>query len=182
MSAHKQVSTRCFSRAWLGGRVYAFEPLPENPRYLLAHIAMNRLSNVKVVQVALADKTGLAGFTVDRGKSQNALVSPGESPLVMATMSLDEFVEDYGFSPPDLVKLDVEGAEASVLEGARLTLERHRPVVFVALHGREQATRCLRLLEQLQYECRSLDGRRVAQDDGVDEIYAVPEEATGGSC
>jgi hypothetical protein len=97
-------------------------------------------------------------------------------------MSLDEFVEDYGFSPPDLVKLDVEGAEASVLEGARLTLERHRPVVFVALHGREQATRCLRLLEQLQYECRSLDGRRVAQGDGVDEIYAVPEEATGGSC
>jgi hypothetical protein len=40
----------------------------------------------------------------------------------------------------------------------------------------------LRLLKQLRHECRSLDGRRVAQDDGVDEIYAVPEEVTGGSC
>jgi len=174
--------TLFFSRLVGGGQVYAFEPLPENLRYLLAHIAMNRLSNVKVVQVALADKTGLAGFTVDRGKSQNALVRLGDSPLVVATMSLDELVEEHGFPPPNLIKLDVEGAEASILEGARLTLERHRPVVFVALHGREQATRCLRLLEQLQYECRSLDGRRVAQDDGVDKIYAVPEEATGGSC
>jgi FkbM family methyltransferase len=169
--------TLFFSR--LVGRVYAFEPFAVNLRYLVAHITMNRLSNVKVVQVALADKAGLAGFTVDRGKSQNALVGPGESPLVVATMSLDELVEEHGFPPPDLVKLDVEGAEASVLEGARLTLERHRPVVFVALHGREQATRCLPLLEQLRYEARSLDGRQVAQGDGVDEIYAVPKEVRG---
>jgi FkbM family methyltransferase len=108
---------------------------------------MNRLSNVKVVQAALADKTGLAGFTVDRGKSQNASVRVGDSPLVVATMSLDELVERHGFPPPNLIKLDVEGAEACVLDGARLTLERHQPVAFVALHGREQATRCLRLLE-----------------------------------
>jgi FkbM family methyltransferase len=112
--------TLLFSRlVGLGGPVYAFEPFAENLRYLVAHIAMNRLSNVKVVQVALASRTGVAGFTVGRGKSQNALVRSDESPLVVATMRLDELVEDHGFSPPDLMKLDVEGAEASVLDGAR---------------------------------------------------------------
>ena len=167
----------------MGGRVYTFEPFAENLRYLVAHITMNRLSNVKVVQVALADKTGLAGFTVDRGKSQNALVGSGESPLMVATMRLDELVEDCGFSPPDLVKLDVEGAETSVLEGGRLTLERHRPVVFAALHGRRQQETCRLILESLGYELFALNGRRIATSlIDVDEVYALPggEPGAGG--
>jgi len=158
--------------------------LPENLRYLLAHIAMNRLSNVKVVQVALADKTGPAGFTVDRGKSQNALVSPGESPLLVLTMSLDELVEEHSFPPPDLVKLDVEGAEASVLEGARLTLERHRPIVFVAFHGEHQQVTCRQILESVGYELFTLNGRTFAfSPTDVDEVYAVPSGESGiGEC
>jgi len=172
--------TLFFSRL-VGGRwrVYAFEPFAENLRYLIAHITMNRLSNVKVVQVALADQTGLADFTVDRGKSQNALVDSGDSPLVVATMRLDELVEDHGFSPPDLLKLDVEGGEALVLEGARLTLERHWPVVFVALHGRRQQETCRLILESLGYELFTLSGQRVATSTiDADEVYALPGRAS----
>lgn len=160
------------------GRVYAFEPFADNVRYLLAHVIMNRLSNVNVIQVALAERTGLAGFTVDRGKSQNALLGPGESPLVVPTIKLDELLEDHGFSPPDLIKLDVEGAEALVLQGARTTLQRHRPTVFLALHGeRQRALLCRTILRELGYESYTLAGQRIDGADFPDEIYAVPTEA-----
>lgn len=172
--------TLFFSSLVGGGWVYAFEPFAGNLWYLIAHMTMNRVSNVKVVAVALADKTGLADFTVDRGKSQNVLVDSGGSLFMVATMRLDELVEDHGFSPPDLMKLDVEGAEASVLEGARLTLERHRPVVFVALHGGRQREACRLILESLGYELFALSGQRIGRSPiDADEVYALPARELG---
>ena len=73
------------------------------------------------------------------------------------------------------MKLDVEGAEALVLQGARLTLAHHRPVVFVALHGKQEEETCGLILESLDYELFTLNGTSLtANPRDVDDVYALP--------
>jgi FkbM family methyltransferase len=156
------------------GKVYAFEPFAENIASLISHVRMNAIENITVVQVAVADKSGLGGFTVDCGKHENGLTRAQGASLLVATVGLDEAVHKHGVALPDLIKMDVEGSEAAVLEGARRILVQHRPVVFIALHGEEQRRACQSLLEQMQYQLHDLSGARIAEDFETDEVYALP--------
>jgi len=153
------------------GIVYAFEPCAYEARYLLDHIRMNGLRNVRVIQAAVWAASGLGALTVDRGQTQNAISGTADSILQVPTLSLD----GLNLPPPNLIKMDVEGAESAVLEGARRTLEHHRPVVFVALHGIEQRHACVKLLRQSNYQLYELDGTPLADDARTDEIYALPQ-------
>ena len=154
------------------GKVYAFEPFADNVHYLLEHIRMNEIRNVKVVQVAVSKRTGLGAFSADRGRSQNSLVQDIAAPLLIPTLSLDDAIELLDLTPPELVKIDVEGSEAQVLEGSRKTLIRYQPVIFVALHSKRQSIRCRSLFEDLDYEVFRLDGAPAIESE--DEIYALP--------
>jgi hypothetical protein len=112
---------------------------------------------------------------VDRDSSQNAVIRSGDALLLVPTFSLDEAVMIHGLIPPDLVKMDVEGSESAILEGARQTLLHHRPVVFVALHGEEQKLACQALLEAMGYCIYGLDGTPLCRILETDEVYALPD-------
>lgn len=117
-----------------GGRVVAIEANPEDCRLLLASAAMNGLDNVEVLPVALDRKRGWACFTTHIG-TNGGFMAAGERELtsglgfVVATFPLDELLDE----PVHLLKLDVEGAEGRVLEGAQSLVEKHRPVVITEL-------------------------------------------------
>jgi FkbM family methyltransferase len=153
------------------GTVYAFEPCAYEARYLLDHIRLNDLQNVRVIQAAVWTASGLAALTTDRGQTQNAISGSTDSILQVPTLALD----DLHIPPPHLIKMDVEGAESAVIEGAKQTLHRHRPIVFIALHGAEQRHACVRLLRQSNYQLYELDGRPLAESAESDEIYALPQ-------
>lgn len=159
-----------------GGQVYAFEPIAENVRYLLAHIRMNRLTNIKVVQAAAAERTGFFGFSVDRPPSENKLIEAENALLIVPGLSLDDMVEAGVLRLPELIKIDTEGAEARVLSGMRRLLEKYRPIVFVALHGMEQSQICVQILESVHYLLYDLGGRPLSGLSEIDEIYGLPEE------
>ncbi len=167
--------TLFFSRLVAGGKVYAFEPFAENVRYLLSHTRMNGVQNVQVIQLALAERTGLVGFTVDRGKHQNTITDAEGAQVLVPAVSLDEAVEIHGLTAPDLIKMDVEGAESSVIKGAQRTLKLYRPSLFIALHGgEEQREVCLALLKKFGYELYGLDGFPLAEPVKTDDLYALP--------
>ncbi|MBI2867364.1 MAG: FkbM family methyltransferase [Chloroflexi bacterium] len=165
--------TIIFSRLVEEGHVYAFEPFPENVRYALRHVRLNNLHNVHVVQAALAARTGLAGFTMDRGPTQNAMTDIGDSRLIVPTLSLDDAVALHKLSPPHLVKMDVEGQEAGVLQGSRHTIETHSPVLFISLHGEQQRQSCQAFLEKAGYHIYDLTGRLLTGPFENDEVYAT---------
>jgi hypothetical protein len=52
--------------------------------------------------------------------------------------------------------MDIEGAELMALRGASECIQRHRPIVFLATHGRDMETECCRLLESWGYELQNI--------------------------
>lgn len=151
------------------GRVVAFEPLPRNLEYLRRHLELNALTQVRVVPAAVADYAGSAFISSDASPFQNALRSDGTGLRVDA-VSIDDVARTE--RPPDLMKIDVEGAEASVLEGANETLERSRPHVLLSIHTEEARRRSLAILRQHGYTCAPMDPRH--SPERAAEWHAAP--------
>jgi len=154
------------------GSVYAFEPYAPAVKYLLEHLRINNIENVKIIQAAVGDTTRICSFSLGSANPEllwmNAVVS--ESILQIPMIALD----DGSFPQPDLIKMDVEGNEGAVLDGARRILRTKRPVVFVALHGEEQSQVCPRLLRDSGYRIFGIDDKPIIELPHTDEVYAIP--------
>jgi FkbM family methyltransferase len=150
------------------GRVVAFEPDPRNLRFLRQHIRMNRLATVDVLPVAAADRQGEAAFEFGTGSGTGRLASHGD--LRVTTTTVDAVAADRGLAP-GFLKVDVEGAEARLLEGATETLRSARPVVFLSTHGASVHAASLEILRSADYRFD-----RIGADPENSEILCVPTE------
>ena len=126
-----------------GKTVYSFEPLPANA----ALIALNCPEAV-IERVAVGSTRGRCALHVDR---QSVMAS--SIPCSWKTedhefdvISIDDFVADKGIDKIALLKIDVEGMECEVLEGAQRALGMTRQLVMET-HGRELHDNSTRLLE-----------------------------------
>jgi FkbM family methyltransferase len=147
IGAFEGLLTMFFSR---GARhVIAWEPNPESRRRLLTNLRLNRLSNVLVRDVGLADAPGEATLVYDplmpgAASGGGAVASqirdsaPSLAEVGMRVATLDDEVRTQALPPPDFVKIDVEGMELPVLLGAQRTICAHRPQIYIELHGAEQ--------------------------------------------
>ncbi len=152
------------------GHVYAFEPLAENAHHLLQHIQLNGLTNTTVVQAAMAAQSELVGFQIASSNSMGR-ISQGGSYLVPA-ISADGFLRKHPESRPQLLKIDVEGAEALLLAGADELLGSAAPEILLALHGEAQASECRRILLNYGYSLYYLNGSPIGEGRVThDEIY-----------
>ena len=129
--------TLLFAR-WVGanGRVVAFEPAPEAAAGLRRHLELNALSStVDVQQCAVSGSVGTARFACTEANGANAIVvGPGSTDTIeVATVTLDAFCSRNRIVP-DVIKIDVEGAELDVLRGARQVLAFGGLQVFLELH------------------------------------------------
>jgi len=150
------------------GRVWAFEPNPANAAFLRRHVEVNGRVNVRVEQAAVADADGTARFDFGTGSGTGHLADAGA--LEVRTLRLDGFCAEHGIRP-DAVKIDVEGAELSVLRGAGDTFAAHRPVLFLSTHGAEVHRACLAWLRETGYQASPILGGDV---ETTTELLAVP--------
>jgi FkbM family methyltransferase len=118
--------------------VYAFEPVPANYALLTGNCELNRLENVHAFQLAVSDSAGEVSFEIppeaNGGIGRIAGPDGGGSVETVPATTLDRFVEEHGIQRLDAMKVDVEGAEMRVFDGARKTLEKFRPVLVVELN------------------------------------------------
>jgi FkbM family methyltransferase len=122
------------------GRVYAFEPAPDNAEAIARNAELNLLENIVVVPRAVSSRAGTARLLIVDDQSWSRLEEYGEHPATervidVETVTIDELVGSGELPPPALVKIDVEGAELAVLAGMRATIDRHRPAIVCELHG-----------------------------------------------
>lgn len=129
-------------------KVIAFEPLPRNIRYLARTLEVNNITNVLIVPCAVAESMSLLAFADGENCALGHLSEAGEQPVV--SVSCDEFSARFELIP-DLIKIDVEGAEELVLRGARNILSNHKPTVLLSIHSDELRDSCIRFLQRLGY-------------------------------
>ena len=112
--------------------VVAIEPNPLNIKCLRQNVELNNLQNVVIRQTAVGNTRGSVSLPLDSGDGGILLDRSKSLPTVdVELLPLDELVSQYGM--PSLLKIDVEGFEARVLEGATAILRR-RPKIAIEVH------------------------------------------------
>ncbi len=121
--------------------VHAFEPVPQTAARLAANIARSELaSRVRLHEVALSDREGTVSMRVEAGHcGANRIDSAaGTEGVAVPMTTLDAEARRSGIEAVDLIKIDVEGHERSVIAGGRELLERDRPRIVVELGSIER--------------------------------------------
>lgn len=157
------------SRLVMPGLVFAFEPVPRNVSYLLKHLSINQISNVRVFQTAISDRAGKALFREEETGAMGSLAAAGQ--LSVEVSSIDHLVYKDNLLPPDCIKMDIEGEEHKALLGATNCFLRYKPKLFLATHGQDTHDQCCRTLAGWGYDFEILN----SEDDGNRaDIFAKP--------
>ncbi len=136
------------------GRVAAFEPLPRNLRFLRRNVEMNGFSQIEIIEAAVSDREGTACFDASDGPGVGHLSSRGS--VEVRLVALDALIADKRLPPPDVMKIDVEGAAGSVFRGAARLLEEIQPIIFIEFHTGEW-DECKPELDRLGYSVEIAD-------------------------
>ena len=159
-------------------RVLAFEPFEIPLGFLRRNIEINGLKNVEIHQVVLTDYEGTCRFTLDTVTLCTSHVSAeGEPGVEFPCCDLDTYRERHGLPTPDVLKIDVEGADMPLLRGMRRLLEQHESYVFLEGGLRDDGGHiaAIQYLEQLGYEIRDVDLTRTLPSNTPDYTFvAVP--------
>jgi FkbM family methyltransferase len=147
------------------GRVFAFEPIDKNLFYLKKHLQLNQITNVSLIEAAVSDHNGFTYFAEGRTSSQGYISPKGN--LLVRTVCLDELYLKGEILVPDFIKIDVEGAEMSVLIGARSILEHSHPMIFLATHGEDVHQQCVILLKSFDYKIEAIDGKPLTHSEEI---------------
>lgn len=119
------------------GRVFSFEPIPENFSLLRKNVELNNLTQVRMLNQAVFSRAGEITISVpdDLPNSGNGSVclDKGMRQLHVSAVSLDAFCEEFSIRP-DILKMDVEGAEYEVLRGAERVITQFLPKLMIELH------------------------------------------------
>jgi len=117
------------------GKVYAFEPQSGLAHAIAASARSNGFSNLSVFHVLVGDRTGTATLYLAPGTIHASAVPDSGRPVrdmqEMAMVALDDLVASGRIAAPDMVKMDVEGSEALVFQGAGTCLRAAKPNIFL---------------------------------------------------
>lgn len=132
------------ARAAFRGQVHAFEPSGHHFERLTRNVQLNGFGNVTLNRKGLYDQPGTATlFLPSRAGEMNnsgaasLYIFPAEEEVqvseAVALVRLDDYASDQNIERVDIIKIDIEGAEMKALQGARETIARRRPLVFMEL-------------------------------------------------
>jgi FkbM family methyltransferase len=116
--------------------VFAFEMDEETASQLTENVRLNGCENVEVQRLAVSDHEGVVAYGCpdDRPFSENR-IDPRDAAdsAKVGCVTLDAFTNQHGLEP-DVLKIDVEGAELQVLRGMTDVISRFSPTIFVEVH------------------------------------------------
>lgn len=139
------------------GLVFAFEPQRIVFQTLCANMALNSLDNVHCINAVVGESSGTLRLSDpdphvanNFGGVQVAMISGAPEAAPVERVVLDDFLNTGRLK---LIKIDVEGMEAEVLRGARRTLARFKPILYVENDTVDKSPELLSLLKESGYRC-----------------------------
>lgn len=157
-----------------GGTVVAFEPQPESVAAIRANAAANGFAHLQVVEAAAGASSGEAELIVVADSLWTRLATVGEHDLEAQRLTVRVMaLDDAELPAPDVVKIDVEGAELDVLDGMQRLLAEHRPVLIVEMHGKN--AEFVSRMRAAGYRVVNLEGTSPVEDaDGNVHVLCEP--------
>jgi FkbM family methyltransferase len=149
------------------GKVFAFEPWPLNIQFLMNHLKLNGVRNVKAFEIAISDQVGTAFFQGEETGAMGHLQTTGS--FQVATSTIDSLIYEQSVAPPDCIKMDIEGGEYKALMGAKECFRKYKPKLFLATHGCAIHDECCRILRAWGYELEFLS---VEDNNNRADIFA----------
>ncbi len=164
------------------GQVFAFEPNPTNFKRAKEIIKLNpEIQNIQVLDLALSDSSGTTSFlsteNIELGTSSGGFINDastlwdrsdylektGFTASEVKIETIDKLVNQKNIAPPDVMKIDVEGAEQLTLAGARETINKYHPVIIIEFHSIFSTYASMEILALNNYSTKLLkkepDGR-----------------------
>jgi FkbM family methyltransferase len=148
--------------------VVAFEPNPRNIGYLKRHMELNKVTNIEIVEAAVSSSEGQVGFEAPRDSSMGH-VRDGAA-IRVPSVSLDAWVAAHDVHPT-VIKIDVEGHEPPVLQGATNILSPIRPAIVLSV-GPQSLNDCRAVLDSHGYRMDPIG----SPDDSTEfACYPLPD-------
>lgn len=162
-------------------KIFCFEPIPDNMSILCHHLLVNHIKNVFPVNMAISDHFGLVDFSADNishsytYKQTSEHYGNREVNIKVGVISLDILINELQFSKPDIIKIDVEGAEYDVLKGAIEVIKIYKPKILLSTHeahikGIEK--KCLGFLDDINYSCIKIENE-LTRPTGLNDFWCI---------
>lgn len=162
--------------AGIDGRVFAFEPAAYAFEKLIKNISLNPMLNIKAFQVALSDHDEKSR-PIDFRSSWRTDGRRKDWPCQADFIRLDSWRQSQGVEKVDIIKLDVDGNERSVILGALSVLSAQRPLIFMEAWSknlRDNAKNPFITLKQLGYRFFDIrtEEEYVSMDNLKEAVFA----------
>lgn len=182
------------------GRLICFEPQRIIFQQLCCNLALNNLTNVETYRMGVSNSQGkqwiessdyseswnYGSFSLDKGFSTEGEFEGKVSQDEIEIVNLDHFSPVQRLNRLDLLKIDAEGFDIAVLEGARKTIAHFNPYIFIEIHA-DSFENTLKAIEKLGYQAYWFASRRYQADNyfqvepfeqGYDlNLFCIPTQA-----
>jgi FkbM family methyltransferase len=119
-----------FARCAPNGVVHAFEPICLNAKLISVNAALNNMNNIIVNMSAVGSEQGFVTFSVSKDSAFSSMKDTGRKPVAESVTvpitTIDTYVAKNNITHVDIMKVDVEGAEEMVINGAALLLKNNK--------------------------------------------------------
>ncbi len=136
-------SIYCSKRMKNTGKIYAFEPEPENLEILRQNIKINNCKNIEIIEKALWNKITKLKFS-DKVITDN---SEAKKTTIVQTTTIDNFVEKENLKQLNMIKMDIEGNEIQAIQGAEQTIKKFHPYLAIASYHEVNKIKTWKYLE-----------------------------------
>lgn len=168
LGCYSGLTTIAFSKVVLAaGRVVGVEPDPGNMVAsrinVTLHRRINSLDNVTLLQAAVCSKAGPVTFSAEGSMGSAIADIVGQyrgSVIQVPGLTLEEILAQSGSNRVDFIKMDIEGAELGVLQGAGTFLRKHRPRLIIEPHrvdGKMTTRDIQEILRSYGYHVRTIE-------------------------
>jgi FkbM family methyltransferase len=175
IGAHIGFQTFSFARnVGVKGQVFSFEPNPNNFEALTENIKLNgSITNIHPQMIAISKEQAVMPFQISRYKNHPTTlggylsdITPPEDKSIYKDFksinvdveSIDNLIYRKSYSVPDVIKIDIEGAELNALLGGKMLLgSEKRPILVIEIHTISMMFHVSQFLQQFNYTIDVID-------------------------
>ncbi len=162
------------------GKIIALEAHPENAKNIESQIKLNSIQNCRVLNLAVTDHSGHINITNEGPSNMIKIADLSENynnsniliskQITVATKKLDSIADEFGY--PDVIKMDIEGAELLALRGSHQILSNKKPTWLMEIHSKSLTKEVNELLRDYGYKIFDLNGKEIIDNSYVHFIVA----------